>query len=176
MKKKIKDTGNKVKMFFQNLPNNTKNFFKQLPTKTKKFIKHLPHNTKIFIKNFPRNAKTFIKNNVLFSFFVASMVINGILLRAFTVKNFTDISPILSDLALVLIVASFAYLFKPKNRFKYLMTWMIILTAVCLINSMYYANYVSFASFSLLATSLQIFGVGDALENVTEIFNFNNIF
>ena len=113
MKNKLKDTGNKIKTFFKETPKNTKTFFKELPDKTKKFIKHLPHNTKVFVKNFPRNAKNFVKNNILFSFFVVSMVINGILLRAFTVKNFTDISPILSDLALVLIVASFAYLFKP---------------------------------------------------------------
>ena len=161
MKNKLKKAGNNLKSFFKNLPGNTK-----------KFIKHLPNNTKKFIKNFPRNAKSFVKNNVLFTFFVVSMVVNGVLLRTFTVKNFTDISPILSDLAFVLIIASFAYLFKPKNRFKYLMTWMVILTAVCLINSMYYANYISFTSFSLLATSLQIFGVGDALENVVEIKDF----
>lgn len=147
-------------------------FFKNLPNKTKKFIKHLPQNAKKFVINLPKNSKRFVQNNVLFSFFVFSMVLNDILLRTFTVKNFTAISPVLADLAFVLIIASFAYLFKPKNRFKYLMTWMVILTAVCLINSMYYANYVSFTSFSLLATSLQIFGVGDALENVVEIKDF----
>ncbi len=172
MKNKLKNTGNNVKNFFKGFPQKTKKFFKSLPGNTKQFLKKLPHNAKKFVKDLPKDAKSFMKNNVLFTVFVVSMVINGILLRTFTVKNFTDISPILSDLAVVLIVGSFAYLLKPKSRFKYLMTWMIIFTAICLINSMYYANYVSFTSFSLLATSLQIFGVGDSLENIVEIKDF----
>lgn len=146
--------------------------FNKIKNKVGVFFKHLPQNTKKFVKNLPSNTKHFVENNVLFTFFVVSCIINSFLLRAITVKNTFDISPILADSAFVLIAASFAYLFKPKNRFKYLMVWMVVFTAVCLINSMYYANYISFASFSLLATSLQIFGVGDALENVVEIKDF----
>ena len=149
-----------------------KDKFKKIKNKISTFFKHLPKNTKQFIKNLPKNTKKFVQNNVLFSFFVISCIVNSFLLRVITVKNSFDISPILADSAFVIIIASFVYLFKPKNRFKYLMVWMVIFTAVCLINSMYYANYISFASFSLLATSLQIFGVGDALENVVEIKDF----
>ncbi len=111
----------------------------------------------------------FLKNNVLFSAFVISSLINGILLRLFTVKNVTSISPILADLALVLFVGSFAYFFKPKYRFRYYITWSIILMLVCLINSIYYTNYISFTSFSLLATSLQIIGVSDALQTIMDL-------
>ncbi len=149
-----------------------KDKFKKIKNKISTFFKHLPKNTKQFIKNLPKNTKKFVQNNVLLSFFVISCIVNSFLLRVITVKNSFDISPILADSAFVIIIASFVYLFKPKNRFKYLMVWMVIFTAVCLINSMYYANYISFASFSLLATSLQIFGVGDALENVVEIKDF----
>ena len=114
----------------------------------------------------------FFKNNVLFALFIISMVINSTLLRCLTVKNFTAISPILADLAFVLFVGSFGYFFKPKNRFKYYFSWSIILTLICLINSIYYSNYVSFTSFSLLATSLQLVGVSDALETIMEIKDF----
>ena len=39
---------------------------------------------------------------------------------------------------------------------------------------MYYSNYVSYLSFSLLATSLQIIDVGDAvIENVLELKDFS---
>lgn len=151
---------------------NINNFFKNLPKNTKIFFKNLPNNTKKTIKNLPKNIKNFVSDNRLLTFFIFANVLNAFLLRTFTVKNSLDISPILADAAFVIILASFSYLFKPKNRFKYFITWTIILTAACLINSMYYANYVSFTSFSLLATSLQIFGVGDALENVIEIKDF----
>ena len=114
----------------------------------------------------------FFKNNILFALFIIAMLINSSLLRFLTVKNFTAISPVLADLAFVLFIGSFAYFFKPKNRFKYYFTWSIILTLVCFINSIYYTNYVSFTSFSLLATSLQLAGVSDALGTIMEIKDF----
>ena len=114
----------------------------------------------------------FFKHNVLFACFVFSSLINGCLLRFLTVKNFTNLSPIFADLAFVLLVGSLGYFFKPKNRFRYYIVWSIILTLVCLINSVYYTNYISFTSFSLLATSLQIFGVSDALQTIMELKDF----
>ena len=118
------------------------------------------------------NIMYFFKNNILFTTFIITSLINGCLIRFLTVKNYAAISPILADLAFILFVGSFAYFFKPKNRFKYFMTWSVILTLVCLINSVYYTNYVSFTSFSLLATSLQIVGVSDALETIMELKDF----
>ena len=114
----------------------------------------------------------FFKNNILFSAFVISSLINGILLRAFTVKKIMSISPILADLAFILFVGSFGYFFKPKYRFRYYITWSIILMLVCLINSIYYTNYISFTSFSLLATSFQIIGVSDALQTIMDLQDF----
>ena len=125
------------------------------------------------IKKLLKQAKSksiyFFKHNILFSAFVISTLINATILRFLTVKNFLNFSPVLADLAFILFVGSFGYFFKPKNRFKYYITWSIILTIVCVINSVYYTNYVSFTSFSLLATSLQIFGVSDALHTIMEL-------
>jgi phosphoglycerol transferase MdoB-like AlkP superfamily enzyme len=107
---------------------------------------------------------------------VLSTLINGCLLRFLTVKNYFAIRPILGDLVLIIILGSFNYLFKPKNRFKYLLTLSIVFVAICVINSMYYTNYLSFGSFSLLATSLQIVDVGDAVvENIMELKDFSYI-
>lgn len=114
----------------------------------------------------------FVKNNIMFVLFIISMVLNAIILRCLTVKNYTALSPIMADLAFTLFVGSFGFFFKPKNRFKYYMVWAIILTLTCLINSVYYTNYVSFTSFSLLATSLQIAGVSDALKTIMEFKDF----
>ncbi|MCI9586293.1 MAG: LTA synthase family protein [Bacilli bacterium] len=131
--------------------------------------------TKDWLKKFVKGLRNYVKHNALFITFVLTTLLEACFLRFFTVKNYTAISPILADFAVILLVGSFAYFFKPKNRFKYLMVWSIIFTATCLINSAYYSNYVSFTSFSLLATSVQIFGVGDALNTIIEVKDFSYI-
>lgn len=128
---------------------------------------------KEFIGLFKIHSKNYLKTNILFMTFVATSVINATLLRFLTVRNYFDIKPIIADLAVVLIVGAFGYFIKPKHQFKYYFSWGIVFTLLCLINSMYYTNYLSFASFSLLETSLQIVDVGDAVvENVMEIKDF----
>lgn len=119
------------------------------------------------------NFMNYCKNNILFLTFLFASVVNGLILRIFTVGNYLDIRPILADGAMVILVGSFGYLIKPKKRFIYYLIWSIIYSAICIINSMYYTNYLSFSSISLLATSFLIVDVGDAIvENVMEIKDF----
>lgn len=119
------------------------------------------------------NSKGYLKTNILFATFLATSVINGCLLRFLTVKNYFDIRPVIADIAVVLIIGAVGYFIKPKHQFKYFFVWSIIFTALCVINSMYYTNYLSFTSLSLLETSLQIVDVGDAVvENVMELKDF----
>ena len=121
-------------------------------------------------KIFNFNYKDYINTSILILFFVITNLINSSLVRFFTVKNYLDIKPVLADLAILLFIGVFAYFFKPKNRFKYFMTWSVFLTAICVIDSMYYTFFMSFSSVSLLATSLQVIDVGDALvKNVVQI-------
>lgn len=128
---------------------------------------------KKFLMNFKIQSKDYLKTNVLFATFVITSILNEILLRTFTIKNTFELKPVIADIAIVLLVGAIGYFIKPKHRFKYFFTWSIIFTALCLINSMYYTNYVSFASFSLLETSLQIVDVGDAVvQNVMEMKDF----
>ncbi len=130
------------------------------------------------IKKYINKAKEFdykeyAKTNKLFITFVITSLINGMLLRFLTVHNYFAIKPILADLALILIFASFVYLFKPRNRFKYLLIISVLFTAICVINSLYYTYYMSFASFSLIAVSLTVVDVGDAVvKNVLQIKDF----
>ena len=129
--------------------------------------------TKDFFINIKGNSKTYLKTNILFMTFVLSSVINGCLLRFLTVKNYFDIKPIIADLAVVLVIGAFGYFIKPKHQFKYFFVWSIIFSVLCVINCMYYTNYLSFVSFSLLETSLQIADVSDAVvDNVMEIKDF----
>ena len=117
--------------------------------------------------------RSYCRNNVLFLTFVISSVVNGMLIRFLTVKNFFDIRPVIADIAMVVIIGSFGYLFKPKKRFIYYFIWSIIYSLICVINSMYYTNYLSYSSISLIATSFLIVDVGDAIvENVMEIKDF----
>ncbi len=125
------------------------------------------------IKKIIAFIKQYFKTNILVMTFVISSVINASILRFFTVKNYFEIRPIIADLALVLVIAAFGYFIKPKHQFRYYITWSIILTLICLVNSIYYTNFLSFASFSLLQTSLQLVGVTDAVvENVMELKDF----
>ncbi len=125
------------------------------------------------IKKIVSFIKQYLKTNILFITFVISSVINSCILRFVTVKNYFDIRPVIADLALVVIVGAFGYFLKPKHQFRYYITWSIIFTLTCLINSIYYTNFLSYASFSLLKTSLQVIGVTDAVvENIMELKDF----
>ena len=141
----------------------------------KEKFKKIKKTAKNFLIKFKNGTKDYFKHNILFVTFFLVCLMDGCLLRFFTVKNFTAISPILADAAVILLIGAIGYLFKKKNRFKYYMFWTIVFTAVCVINSAYYSNYISFTSFSLIATSLQIFGVGDALNTIIEVKDFSYI-
>lgn len=125
------------------------------------------------IETIYNRIKKYAKTNILFFSFIISVFINGTLLRFLTVGNFFDIKPALADIAFILLIGSITYLFKHKGQVRYLMTLSIIMTAICVINSMYYTFYKSFASVSLLVTSLFVIDVGDAVvENVIEYKDF----
>ena len=132
---------------------------------------------KKILLNVIKKIEEYCKENILFLVFVVTSILNEFLLRAFSVKNYFEIKPLIADLAIILIISSFGYFFKPKNRFKYYFAWSIFFTLVCVINSIYYNNFMSYASFSLLATSLQAVTVADAIvQNVMEIKDFVYIF
>ena len=130
-------------------------------------------------KNYIQRVKTehlireYFKNNVLFITFVLTSVLNSTLLRFFcmhTVENFLSWKAVLADLVVVTAIGAFGYLFKPKNRFNYYMSFNIFLTAICIVNSVYYTFYTSFASISMLSLTQYIGDVGDAVvENVLQL-------
>ena len=115
----------------------------------------------------------YIKTNVLFLSFVITSVLNATLLRAFcipTIASIFSIKAILADLAVVVIIGSFGYLLKPKHRFTYYICFNIFLTAICMINSVYYTYYTSFASISMLSLTQYVGEVGDAVtENIIQL-------
>lgn len=117
--------------------------------------------------------KKYMNGNVLFLTFVISCVFNSTILRFFTMhtlENYLAIKPILADVAILVIVGSFGYLLRPKNRFYYYLFFDIFFSTLCMINSIYYTFYTSFASVSMLSLTQYITTVGDAVvENVLQI-------
>ena len=138
--------------------------FEKWKKKAKKYFKHIKEDHVV---------RNYFKNNVLFVAFVITMVLNSTLLRFFcmhSIENFLSWKAVLADTAVVTFIGSFVYLLKPKNRFTYLMVCTIILTALCVINSVYYTFYTSFASLSMLSLTQYIGDVGDAVvENVLQL-------
>lgn len=114
------------------------------------------------------------KNYPLLVFFVISVLFNSFLLRAITVHNFFYIKPLVMDLAMIFIISSLGFLFKSnKSRDRYFIFFSIFTSIVCVIHSIYYSYYDSFASISLLATSTFVVDVGDAVvEKVMRIQDF----
>jgi len=127
-----------------------------------------------FLSKFKIHSKSYLKTNILFMTFVITSLLNGCLLRFLTVGNFFAIKPVIADLAVILIIGAFGYFIKPKHQFKYFFTWGFIFTVACIINSVYYTNYLSFVSFSLIETSLQLVDVTNAVtDNVMEYKDFS---
>ncbi len=141
-----------------------KNKFNNLKENITKKIKHIKQEHTI---------SKYIKNNILFLTFVITSVINATILRFFCMRmleNYLSIKPIIADLIVAVLIGSFGYFFKPKNRFTYYIIANIFLTAICMINSVYYTFYTSFASVSMLSLTQYIGDVGDAVvENVIQL-------
>ena len=115
----------------------------------------------------------YVKTNILFITYVIVNLFNSWLLRIVTMGNLFSIKAMISDLALILIIGSFAYLVKPKKQFRILMPLTIIMTLICIVNAVYYENYISFASFSLLSTASFLGQMDGSI--VTNLINLKHV-
>ncbi|MBR4618872.1 MAG: sulfatase-like hydrolase/transferase [Bacilli bacterium] len=116
----------------------------------------------------------FIKENKVFSCFVIVNLINATILRFMTMDSIITLllpKPIIADLAVILILGSFSFLFKKnKSGVRYLAVLTFVFTLITTVNSIYYTYYSSFASFSMLSLTQFIAPVGDAVvQNVLQI-------
>ena len=139
----------------------------------KKYVKLLYNRGKKELKKFFTKVVLNLKTNLLVELFLLVNVVNGVFLRHFTVKNTFAIKPMIGDFTLALFIASFAYFFKPKKRVWYLFVFTIIFSLICFINCVYYSNYISFASFSMLQTATELTGYANAVvENILQLRDF----
>ena len=141
----------------------------------KNFFKRLKKNVKNRIKVIKRDhlIRKYFSDNVLFLTFVITGVLNSTILRFLcmhSVENYLSWKAILADTIVVTAIGAFGYFIKPKDRFIYYFGFCIFLTAICMINSVYYTFYTSFASISMLSLTQYIGDVGDAVvENVLQL-------
>ena len=104
----------------------------------------------------------FKKDNPVITLYIVGNFLNTILLRLFTTGKF-EIRSIFFDLAFVLVLGGFSFLIKKNRRNGYYFITTIIMVLICICNSLYYNYYSSFISVSLLATSVFVKDVGDAI-------------
>lgn len=127
---------------------------------------------KNFIKKLYHKMIMYFSTNRLFLSFVFLSLLSTILLRNYTLNNTWDIKPLIVDLALIVIIGSLGYLVRPKKQFIYFFTWLIIITAVNVVNSIYYTFYMSFATIGLLSSLGQTGEVGDSIVEKLQIHHF----
>ena len=113
--------------------------------------------------------KSFVEYRLLY-YFIFSSIINATMLRCFTVFNYFAVRPFIADLGIIFLLSALSFFIKEKNKNKYFLIVTIISVFMFTVNSMYYTFYKSFASISLLSTSVFVVDVGDAIvENVVQI-------
>ena len=119
-------------------------------------------NIKEFFVNIVKTTKYIVLDNKLVFIYIMGAVINGIILRGFTIGSAFNLRPILADLVISLIFGSFYFLIKKKYRYIYLFTISIISMIVCIANIVYYFYYSSFISVTFFSFALANHETGDS--------------
>lgn len=125
-----------------------------------------------FLKKVRKKVSRYFATNRLFLLYVVFALIETMLIRHFTLGNAFDYEPFICDLALIVIIGSFGYFFKPRKQFQYYFIWLCIYMLMGVINSIYYVFYTSFASFSLLSELGLVGDVGDSVLEKLRLLDF----
>ena len=131
---------------------NFKDFKKQL---TKENIKE-------YITGFLKTTKEIVTDNKLVTIYFVGAVINGILVRFFSINKPFSIRPLIADLVISLLFVSVYFLIQKRHRFAYLILISIISTIVCISNVIYYSYYSSFISITFFSFALANHETGGA--------------
>lgn len=124
------------------------------------------------VKKVRKKIVEYISTNRLSISFMMLSMIETTLFRYFIFGNPWQFMPCTLDFAIILIIVSISYFIKPSKQYNYYLIWSIIITLMCVINSVYYSFYMSFASFSLLASLSQVRTVTDSLTEKFRVIDF----
>lgn len=109
------------------------------------------------------SIKEKLKENNLFLVTVFSIIINDLLIRAFTVGLSLSIGPLMGTTIVALFLSSFAFLIKENKRVIYYSILIFLSLLITISNSIYYTFYSSFVSISLVSALFQLSDVKDAV-------------
>ena len=118
---------------------------------------------KLNINKIVDNTKRYILNNRLFLLFIFISLSIGLLLRLNTIGTPLYFKAFISDLLMSLLIGSFSYFLKVKNRYTYYLIWIIFSSVLSIANTVYYEFYQSFISVNLISTASMIGQVNDSL-------------
>lgn len=127
---------------------------------------------KNFLKKLKKSIVSYFMTNKLFISYVVLALIGTVVARFFSFGHTFYLKAHVTDLAMILLIGLFGYLFKPKNRYKYYFIWLIIFCVIELVNVIYYTFFTSFASFGELATLGQTETVAGSIFEKLHIINF----
>ncbi len=131
----------------------------------------------IKLKGIMNEVKKYLVNNIIIYVFIVTSLINGILVRYLTIGNYSSIKPLLTDLSFLILISYLGHFFSKRNRYRYFIAWSVVLTFICIVNTIYYGNYISFTSISFLKTATELTGyTGDVVGNILETKQFIYIF
>lgn len=117
-------------------------------------------------------SKQYISSHILFLSYVVISLIISFALRLATVGLPIYLKAFLGDLMILLFIGSFAYFFKPRHRFIYLLSWLIFFSILTIGNTIYYIFYASYLSINLIQTAGMVGEVNDAVFEKVNIFQF----
>lgn len=133
------------------------------------FFEEVRHNPMGVILDFFKQIKLYITTNVFFCLYVLFNLINGIMVRYFSTgksANLVAFQPFLADLAVIVALGALGYFMRHKWRVLYWYFITILCTLVCVVNSVYYTFYSSYASVSLLSIAKYGGAVSDAIWDI----------
>jgi len=114
----------------------------------------------------------FVKFNRQFLIFVIFTLLSCICVRIITVNDGFNFKATFFDLAVIILIGSLGFFFKPKKQYKYWKWIMIIITVLNIVNGVYYAFFQSFISFALLQSIGQTTEVTSAVFEKLRWYNF----
>ena len=123
-------------------------------------------------KKFRQRIVNYFLTNKLFISYVLLALIGTIVARGFSFGHVFSLKAQATDLAMILLIGSFAYFIKPSKRYRYLLFWLIAFAAIETINVIYYKFFTSLASFGELATLGQTETVVGSIFEKLRVINF----
>ena len=127
---------------------------------------------KKWCKDLKKKTTKYVMTNKLFITYLLFSLAGCIIVRDVTIDTAFTLKPLCTEIGMILLAGSFGYFIKPKNQYKYFLTWLIIFTIIQVVNSVYYTFYASFASLGELAALKQAETVTDSIINELRLVDF----